>query len=36
MENAILKKRRTGGESKHEEDTLRKKGQKEYDLVLTV
>ena len=31
MEKAIVKNRRTGGQSKHEEDTLRKKGQKAWE-----
>ena len=31
MEKAKLKKRRTGGASIHEDSTLRKKGQKEWE-----
>ena len=31
MEKAILEKRRTGGESKYENDKLWKKGQKEWE-----
>ena len=31
MEKDKLKKRRTGGASKHEEDALRKKGLKEWE-----
>ena len=31
MEKAILEKRRTGGASEHDENTLRKTGQKEWE-----
>jgi len=32
MEKAMLEKRRTGEASIHEEDTLRTKGQKEWEI----